>query len=203
MSDQILAGGRPITVPGCVVKTWYETKLGLPGHGRRTETRAVGWHWTGGENAGGVLRDVIGDRHLSVQFSIDQAGVIFQYADADDRCSHMNEANGWCVGMEIVNRADGRPTVGPGRWPREVYDETVHGHTFKCTAFYPAQVIAVKTLTQALCAHYGLPFARPYPGNTSVLTHDQLAAFRGVIGHYEVNPSKTDPGTRLFRECGI
>ncbi len=193
----IIINGR--AVPLCSeVRTWHDTELGFAALGKRTETRAVGLHWTGGEGGGAQVHRVLKSRGLSVQFFIDQLGVIWQYADASSRCAHIGLANGYTVGIEIANRAT--PAVN-AKWPRDVYPERVHGKSFKCTAFYPAQVKAATELTQALCKAYGLPYETP--ASDTVLSPAELKAVRGVLAHFHVSRRKVDCGTRLLREMGL
>ena len=127
---------------------------------------------------------------------------MWQFCDASDRAAHVGLGNGYSLGIEIVNRANGKPYLTPGgKHPREVYPERVHGHNFRCTAFYPAQVSAARGLTQALCAVYGLPYEAPV--SDTVLDVPTLASFRGVLGHFHYTRRKADPGTRLFKEMGL
>ena len=191
---EVVAGGRPIKIDAAV-KTWHETGLGFPALGLRTETRAVGLHWTGGVGGAAPVYRTLGTRKLSVQFCIDVDGVVYQFADASARASHIGTANGWCVGIEICNPANGR---APGR---ETYQEHVQGRSFACSYFYPAQVASARALVTALCGFYGLPYAAP--ASTVALSAADLKTVRGVIGHFHVTTRKVDPGTRLLRELGL
>ena len=192
--NDILVSGRAIPVKSFVHRSPSLTF----NRGLRTETRAVALHWTGGEGGGEQVHRVLRERGLSVQFFVDQEGHIWQYADASARCAHIGLANGYTVGIEIANRANGTPNA---KWPREVYEERLHGETFKCSAFYPAQVAAVTELTQTLCKAYGLPYEAP--ASDTVLSATELRAVRGVLGHFHVSRRKVDPGTLLLREMTL
>ena len=174
------------------VDSWGGTGLHFPGLGRRTETRAVGIHWTGGRGHAEQVYDTLQQRKLSVQFCIDIDGTIYQFCDASDRAEHIGTANGWCVGIEICNPADGQDNS------RETYREVIHGRAFRCSYFHPVQVIAARKLTQTLCTAYGLPFQAPM---ASTVVPD-LSTFRGVLGHFHVTRRKPDPGVRILRAIG-
>lgn len=199
MTGRIIVGGREVACDA-VVKTWHEHGLSFATEGPRTETRAVALHWTGGEGDGRQVHRVLRERHLSVQFCIEHDGTIYQYTDANARCMHAGLANGWSVGIEISNRANGQPHA---KWTRSTYLEEVHDKTFRCSRFYAEQIEASIALTKALCRAYGLPFDVPRDSAgelvTTTLGTRELAAYRGVLGHYHVTRRKVDPGTELLR----
>ncbi len=192
--DSIIVSGRavPIDAP---VRVWHDTELGFPALGARTETRAVGLHWTGGYGGGPQVHRTLRARGLSVQFCIDVDGVIWQYADASARAAHIGLANGWSVGVEICNPASSK-ALG-----REIYIEKVHGKSFKCSYYHPGQVASIYALVSTLCRAYGLPYEAP--SSTTVLTPAELKTVRGVIGHFHVTRRKIDPGARLLRDLGL
>jgi N-acetyl-anhydromuramyl-L-alanine amidase AmpD len=192
--NDILVSGRAIPVKSFVHRS---PSLSF-NRGLRTETRAVALHWTGGEGGGEQVYRVLRERGLSVQFFIDQEGHIWQYADASVRCAHIGTANGYTIGIEIANRANGKPHP---KWPREAYEERVHGKSFQCSAFYPAQVAAATELTQTLCRAYGLPYETP--ASDTELSAAELKTVRGVLAHFHVTRRKVDCGTRLLREMGL
>lgn len=192
--NDILVNGRPIAIKATVVR---DPKLQFV-CGKRTETRAVGLHWTGGEGDGAQVHRVLNERGLSVQFYISQLGVIYQYADASARCAHIGLANGYTVGIEIANRASVKDNA---KWSRFSYLEKVHGKSFKCLAFYPAQVAAARELTELLCRAYGLPYEAPK--SDTVLSAAELKTVRGVLGHFHVSRVKCDPGTLLLSQMGL
>ena len=192
--DSIIVSGKAVKI-GTPVRVWHETKLGFPAIGARTETRAVGLHWTGGVGGAAQVYRTLNERRLSVQFCVDVDGVIWQFADASARAAHIGSANGWCVGIEICNPAS------PKAIGREMYTEHVQGSKFECSYFYPAQVTATRVLVTKLCEAYGLPYEAPE--ETHALTAGQLATVRGVVGHFHVTTRKVDPGVRLLRELGL
>jgi N-acetyl-anhydromuramyl-L-alanine amidase AmpD len=197
----IIVRGEPVFC-AADVRVWSETGLRFPARGKRTETRAVVWHWTGGEGGGEQVHRVLTSRGLSVHFLVDQAGVVWQYADADAYCSHAKGANGWSCGVEISNRANGR--AEHPRWPRQVTSERIHDRQMRVTRFLPAQVTAALALADALSRAYDLPRSVPtHPGGdlvTGELGGLERHAFSGHMGHYHLTTEKNDPGTVLMRE---
>lgn len=199
----IIAGGKEIKTPSLEVKLWHETGLGFPALAKRSETRAVVLHWTGGEGGGPDVHRTLGARRLSVHFLIDQKGVVWQYCDADMLCAHAKGANPWSVGIEIANRAT---VFRPGqnlneKWPRKDYTEHVHGKPAACKRFYWVQVQSAIKLTKALCEHYGLPYRAPT--RNTYETEKYLAQWRGVLGHFHINEKKRDPGIWLLNRMGL
>jgi N-acetyl-anhydromuramyl-L-alanine amidase AmpD len=75
----------------------------------------------------------------------------------------------------------------------------IHEDEFEQYDYTPEQYEALARLTAALCT--ALPkiecrcptndAGRPLPGN---LSDDALAGYRGVLGHYHLDPGKVDPG---------
>lgn len=194
----IFCGGRPIECEA-EVRTWRtQLKLNFPRLKMRTETRAVCIHHTGGEGDAAQVHRTLVERGLSVQFCVDQLGVVTQYADAETRCSHAKSANGWSIGIEVCSAAG--PT--PGKHGRALVRESVHGVEATRATFLPAQVKAVLALTEALCAAYELPMVVPMRGKdvlSTVMEPDEMASFRGVCGHLQLDRAKVDPGLMILR----
>lgn len=193
MTATILVRGQPVPVDATVR---VDPALQFPALGKRTETRAIVWHWTGGEGGGEQVYRVLRDRGLSVHFAIDQEGIIWQYADADAYCSHASGANGFAVGVEISNRADA--STAHAKWPRTAATDTIHGKTARHTRFLPAQIRSAKALAVSLSRAYGLPLV--VPPDTTVCGKATLGAFRGHLGHFHLSERKRDPGTEILRE---
>ncbi|MFN7021917.1 MAG: hypothetical protein ACK4WH_11400, partial [Phycisphaerales bacterium] len=66
----------------------------------------------------------------------------------------------------------------------------------------PQQYDSLIKLTAALCTIFpNLPCEYPQSSDGKLLTEklpdDQLATFRGLIGHYHIQANKTDPGPAL------
>lgn len=203
MPRAIIVRGEPVFVDADV-RTWHEHGLEFRGRRARRETRAVVLHWTGGEGGAtdvfGVLRARKPDP-LSVQFFVDQLGVIWQFCDAVALCAQCQGANAWSVGVEIANRS--RPPAEHPKWPRELYEDRIHGRRRTTARFLPAQADAALKLTAALCRAFELPLDVPRDQGGQLvagsLPASQLAAYRGVLGHLHVNPAKPDPGTEILR----
>lgn len=192
-----LVDGREaeITVP---VRASKELKFSALG--KRTETRAVVCHHTGGRRGVEGIFQTLQERGLSVHFVIESDGTIWQLADAALRCAHAGTANGYSVGIEIVNHA------GPKNLPRdalrEVVREEIHGVERDATTFTVAQVQSALALTHALCRAYGLPHRVPEEEGkliTTVLPKEVRDEYRGVLGHFHVKETKRDPGLVVLR----
>lgn len=200
--SHILCAGRAIPCDA-EVKLWAETGLRFFARGKRTETRGIVCHWTGGEGDAAQVHRVLVGRGLSVHFYIDQAGVVYQHCDADAYCAHASGANGWTVGIEIANRANGE--ANHAKWPRELTRETIHGRTVTATRFYPAQIRAATALCTAIAKGFGLPLCVPEDASgdvaTTVLSKPVLSTYRGVLGHLHcTTKGKRDPGLEILRE---
>jgi N-acetyl-anhydromuramyl-L-alanine amidase AmpD len=197
VSNAILIDGHPHYV-GREVRVWTETGLEFPALGKRTETRAVVVHHTGGEGDAAQVHRVLKGRGLSVQFFIDHLGIIHQFTDASARASHAGTANGWSCGIEVQNRANANAVQRGIK--REVVLERIHGKEAKRTTFLPEQVVSVLALVEVLCKAYGLPMEVPLTGSdVSATVIPNPAMFRGVIGHLHLKATKVDPGLAILR----
>lgn len=205
----IIVGDAPFLTPFPVIcgqerGMWWDPWS--PGCRRRAHpVTAVVLHHTGAENPPDRMFHNLRNRQpgpLSVHFAIDQAGKVWQFADpAETVCSHAGEANGYSIGIEITSRGTAPAVQG---WEREAYTDTVHGRRGAFLRFYRAQMLAAYELCEWLCMSFGLPMLVPgEPGDRArrtVMTREELARFRGVIGHYHVTERKRDPSPHLLDE---
>ncbi len=168
---------------------------------RREPVRAIVVHHTAGEGNGTAVFNTLVKRGLSVHFTIDGSGRIIQHADLDHVTFHGGVTNSWSVGIEIVNR--GVPPCLP-RAPRNVIMEQMHGHIRPMLAFYPAQVSAARFLVRDLCDLFQLPVACPVDQSgaleTTTISDERLATFRGILGHYHFKRTKIDPVPHILEE---
>ena len=183
-----------------MTNAWWA--LGDVGVRARTEqVRAVVVHHTGGEGGAEQVCRTLRARRLSVHYVIDYDGAVTQHADHDVVTYHAGQANGWTIGVEVVNRA--RPPATTAH-PREAYRDVVHGRESARLRFTPAQVEACRALCRRVCAEYGLPFDVPKDPSgaliTTTLAPQVLATYRGVLGHYHVTSRKIDPVPHLLRD---
>jgi hypothetical protein len=166
---------------------------------RRDEIRAIVLHHTAGEGNGTAVFNTLVKRGLSVHFTIDANGRVIQHADVHDVTFHAGDANGWSVGIEVVNR--GIPPELP-RAKRDIITQTVHGKKRPMLAFYPEQIIATRYLVHDLCSLLQLPVSVPLTSDgvmwTTVLPSAVLAAHRGVLGHFHLTAKKIDPVPHLL-----
>jgi hypothetical protein len=209
--NAVIVNGEPVFV-GRPVRVWTETGLHFPGRPKRTETRAVWLHHTGGENSADGVYRTLRAAGTSVNFFIDQEGVIWQFADAMLATAHAGgdkvvlSANPWAIGVEIANRANNEATHRPNgkahQWPRELCDDVIRGKHLRVTRFYPEQIASAVALCEALCKAFGLPLAAPVEEDGKVvartMTIDELRELRGVGAHYLNHFTKNDPGTEVL-----
>jgi hypothetical protein len=192
---------------GYEVRLWSDTGLAFKDRPKRTETRAVWTHHTGGERGGEGLFDTLKSGNVSVNLAVDQRGVIWQYCDADVVTAHAGgpkvtfTANPWAVGIEFINRANAK--AWHKRWPRELGTDFVCGSKIRATRLYPIQIEVGVALVEVLCGAYALPMdvSRTSEGEikTDRLTIDELRAFRGVGAHFYNHKVKLDPHTEILR----
>lgn len=196
-TNEILVNGKAYRLEASVIR---DPKLQFTALSKRTDTRFVVLHQTGGEGGGSQVFNVLKERNLSVQFTIDQSGTIFQYCDAQLRCSHAGSVNSHSIGIEISNRANEEAVHD--KWPRTLASTTVRGKAVKYADFYPAQYNAAYTLTKKLCEVYGLPFEAPMEGSKvsdKTLTSKYINDFKGFLGHYHLTDRKVDPFPKLLQ----
>jgi hypothetical protein len=148
-----------------------------------TRKQRGGWagialHWTGGENAWTVTREVLRSRKLSVQFVVDRTEIV-QLADLSTRCAHIGSpGNDRFVGVEVRCRgyatkedlaaakaAD--PTLRDRDeldWsePRDTYTDTIGGKRVSMASFDPKQVENLLWLCETVAGLYGFPRLIPY-----------------------------------------
>lgn len=135
---------------------------------------------------------------LSVHFEIDQNGLITQLADVEDVCKHAGNANGWSWGVEIAN-------VGYGKchpsWPREEYEDHMHGRRKLYRAFYQAQKEATVALVKAVHTVLGLGFRIPCDEDGKPirweLEDDQMDEY-DIFAHYMLTDNKPDPAPDMM-----
>lgn len=193
----VLVDGREVRCQAVVKRDPRFTFYGLA---KRESTRAVVLHWTGGRRGGPAVFRTLQTRGLSVQFSIDPDGMIWQFCDAALRCSHATGANSWSIGIEMTNPAQPKQAFGDA--PRAVVVESIHGRDVRHTTFTADQMTAALALVEALCKAYGLPLAVPMDGRDvlgTVMGKEQMATFRGVCGHLNLTARKIDPGIAILR----
>jgi hypothetical protein len=194
----ILVDGREVQCDAVVRADKRYKFTALP---KRTETRAILYHWTGGRGLGPQVHRTLQERGLSVHFNIDPNGDVWQYADCALRCSHAGVANGWSVGVEMTNAAG--PALIQGDAPRAVVVENIHGKDVRHTTFTAAQVHSAIELGQSVCTAYGLPLVVPLDETGDVFSTVLPTAvrdhWRGILGHLHVSDAKRDCGLSLLR----
>ena len=215
----VIAGGREVLCDAPVV-LWEQSGLYFPALGKRTETRCVVLHHTGGSGLAPqvhrTLKTRTNDRGkplgLSVHFCVEPNGTVYQYCDADRRCAHAGSVddsdhdgiqfsgNACSIGVEVVNPASSIANTRGIR--RTLVREEIHGAEQVATAFTSEQVASTVALTRSLCAAYGLPLDVPMDGAdvlATVMPEREFRDFRGVCGHLHLTTRKRDPGLGILR----
>jgi N-acetyl-anhydromuramyl-L-alanine amidase AmpD len=197
MASAILVDGREVA---CGARVTASVHYRFSALGKRTDTRAVCWHWTGGQGLAPQVFRTLRERGLSVHFCIDPDGAIMQYADASLRCSHAGLANSFTIGVEMTNPGT-RLDVIDG-FQRERLVDAVHGRAVRYQAFTAPQLTSARALARSISLAYGLPLDIPREKDGGVirrvLTPAEREAFRGHAGHFHFSPEKTDPGPRFL-----
>jgi N-acetyl-anhydromuramyl-L-alanine amidase AmpD len=164
--------------------------------------RAVVLHHTGGEGSSEQVCRTLRARRLSIHYIIDYNGTVTQHADHRLVTYHAGQANGWTIGIEVVNQAR---APAAARHPRIVYRDTVHERELSLLRFTDAQVASCRMLCRQLCLEHRLPIEVPRdPSSGELITRTleaaTLAAYRGVLGHFHLTAKKIDPAPHLLRD---
>jgi N-acetyl-anhydromuramyl-L-alanine amidase AmpD len=215
----IMVSGREVACDAPVI-LWEESGLRFDALGKRTETRCVVLHHTGGVGMAPQVFRTLKTRadkrgrlmNLSVHFCVEPNGNVYQFCDADRRCAHAGSVddlngdgiqisgNACSVGVEVVNPASSMASTRGIR--RALVREEIHGVEQVATAFTSEQTASTIALTRSLCAAYGLPFATEMDGTdvfATVMAESQFRQFRGVCGHFHLTRRKRDPGLAILR----
>lgn len=199
---RIVVGGQSVPLEADV-RGWEKTGLAFKPRMRRNRTLLCVVHWTGAENAPAQMHANMLLERLSVHFAIDQAGVIWQFCDADLYCAHAQGVNDRAVGIEIINRGNNLAAPDKG-WSRAQRTDKIHGKAVTYLAFTPAQQESALVLVEALCRVYGLPMRVPQQGGDvypTCLPAALRARYAGVVGHLQVavGGRKVDPALDVLR----
>jgi N-acetyl-anhydromuramyl-L-alanine amidase AmpD len=218
MDGAIIVGGEKFVMEGVECHTWHDHGLKFDvtnsAVARRLPPRWLVYHWTASERDGlegaTILHRSLLSRKtpLSVEFFIDNSGVIYQFADPNEvRCRHASRINELSIGVEVScvgwDKPGRRESATTESRPRYI-SEGLHGG-WKPTLYdyFPAQVVASCALADAVCRATGIsrkveldPWDRRPRG--------YFDANEGVCGHlhcasFAVKNPKIDPGTAPLR----
>ena len=165
-------------------------------------------HWDGCMDAHSCFNVLVG-RGLSVLFLIDCDGTVYMTGDpAQITCWHAGSVNRRTWGVEIANPV--LPARNARCTPaRPLSTMRVRGDTHPILGFYPAQTKAAVLLNQFVADYAGMPFALPaYKGKPGVVAasffppqggHWDAGGHRGLMGHYNEDNDKVDPGLELWQ----
>lgn len=138
-----------------------------------------GIHWTGGEGGPDALVRVLkANGDLSVHLNGATDGRLIQFADLNTQCAHIGGGNSRFVGIEntcrgFASKADFElakkldPTLRERDeldWsvPRDVYTDTIAGHTISMASFSPKQIENNVWAANALAATFNFPRQIPF-----------------------------------------
>ena len=146
---------------------------------------------------------VLSKRGISVHFSIDNDGTIYQFMDMNDIAWHAGGRtwNDRSVGVEISNAYYTKYQSWYEKrdyGPRPIItDAHVHGKKLpEHLGFYDVQIEALKALMKAVHKCTGIPLQTPLDraGNTNTKVSKKCAEgrFEGFISHYHLTKRKID-----------
>lgn len=187
------------------VKPFTDTKLEFVGHERTLPVDWIVLHWTASERTGDKGAEKIfrslGNRNLSVEFFVDNDGIIYQFLDPGTRhARHAGTVNKSSVGIEVSCYGWAKKTPRAGA-ARELYVDEIQGRNYSVANYFIAQQAAVNALCDTLTRELDVPrvaLGAPYAKRTL----GNLRRNRGVVGHMHVSSQKVDPGTRPLESMG-
>lgn len=153
--------------------------------------------------------EMLRTRQLSAHFLIDADGTIYQTLDLKERAYHATIANSRSIGIEIANvgayparEKQGSAPLAEGREERVQREQvrgTIQGIDLVQEEFNDEQYAALSALIDTLCNTFTRierRVPRDADGNvvTFKLPDEELAKFRGILGHFHVQADKVDPG---------
>lgn len=211
------------------VLTWLETglefKAGKGFNKKRVQQIDLAvYHWTGGEGPaddyGSIqqLVDILREKKLGIEFAISRDGMIWQFCDPMKvDTADANQANARSVGVEIINYGlvpTNHANIPRAGANRKQYTGYINGERHVMAHFTDPQIASALALADTLSTVLAIPRQVPteeipgVPYTSQVLrrtmTPEEFTAYKGHLGHFHINPEKTDPGLDLlevFRTC--
>lgn len=163
------------------------------------------WHWTGGEGGVRALFNTLDKRELGVEFFIDKAGLIYQFADpALVDTFDAGSYNPRSVGCEIQSYGYTAPGREPRDPDRDEYETRMNGRKRSFARFYPAQILAARALAKAVStAIPTIPLVVPAGPDLRLFPDyigpKRMRSMKGHVGHYHLTQKKSDPGHDLLQ----
>jgi N-acetyl-anhydromuramyl-L-alanine amidase AmpD len=148
-----------------------------------------------------LCKKILVRRGLSVHFSIDNDGTIYQMVNCNHSAQHAGSVNKLSIGVEITNAVAPKyqqyyERAGFGKRPLVTGTNICHGKNYTpILGFYPAQIEALEALIKAVCGHYDIPLETPHKNGVPISTVYPLAKagkFRGVVHHLHLDRDKYD-----------
>lgn len=149
--------------------------------------------------------DILTKRKLSIQFSIDNDGTIYQFLDCNNIAWHAgaNEYGSWnaeSIGVEVSNAVELKyqkyyemKNIGSRPlWKNVKVHKKYIGNIL---GFYLIQEEALKVLIKTVCNYYSIPIQCPIESNKLVTTIYKPVIehnYSGIVGHYHLTKDKID-----------
>jgi N-acetylmuramoyl-L-alanine amidase len=201
MRSAIQVGGRLVE---CEVPVITTDDTSFPVRNNRAHTRFVVCHWTGSENPVRQVVENMRSASKSVHFIVTANGAVYQCGNANWRLAHAaaGDGNRYGIGIEFINRGHALELWDHGT-EREMVTERVQGQELTYGLMTTEQKRVAVALCGTLCAAYELPFQVPVDARTGAVVPRLLpegfrGRFRGVLGHFHLDPGKVDPGLDLL-----
>jgi hypothetical protein len=137
--------------------------------------------------------NVLKERGLSVHFSIDNDGTIYQYLDTVHVAWHAAPANEASIGVEVSNAYYPKHQdwyVKNGFGPRPLTKSVkAHGGMLEPHLdFYDAQYEALASLWEAIHRAHGIPLELPHRLDKTI----DWSGFTGFVNHFHITDRKID-----------
>ena len=137
--------------------------------------------------------DILKRRNLSVQFSIDNDGTIYQMTDLNLHAMHAGLVNEFSVGVEISNAVELKYQSyykSKGFGERTIVGGNVcNGKNYgKMLGFYDCQLNALRILIKTVCGFYNIPIQTPNVDGFYKPAFE--GKYSGIVCHYHVDPEK-------------
>lgn len=197
MQDYLIINGDK-TLIDAPARTWKEHGLEFDGPRRIQDMDWVVLHWTASERVcdrgAHTIFHSLKRRGLSVEFFVDNLGVIYQFMDPGfDSARHAGRVNTRSIGIEVSCYGFGNvPRLGKAR---DTYMCELQEHKIEVADYYQAQQESVNQLCKVLAEKFDIPKLVerfPYKKREDKYLEDH----RGFMGHMHCSSRKYDPGSK-------
>ena len=148
---------------------------------------------------------------LGTEFSIAEDGTVYQFCDPIHVDSYdAGYLNASSIGCEIINYGFTKDARLEQQWgaKRAKYPTLIHGKRYEMAHSHPAQHASLLALADALTESPLLAIPRKMARNpdgtyrgqglNDLMTREEASGFAGVIGHFQFDKGKLDPGSDVL-----